>query len=108
MTPSQDGTVRVGPPTGEKPHLLLGHEKSVWDVAVDPTGRWIASASEDGTVRLWPMPEGQPLHTLPHEDFLERLRLLTNYRVVEDEGTQSGYRLDYEVFTGWDREPPIW
>jgi hypothetical protein len=45
---------------------------------------------------------------LPREEFLARLRALTNYRVVEDPGSSSGYRLDVEPFTGWKREPPPW
>ena len=108
VTPSCDGTIRVGPMTGEEPHLLLGHERMVWDVKVHPKGQWIASASTDGTVRLWPMPQGQPFHTLPYDELLERLRSLTNYRIVEDEEVPSGYRLDFEPFAGWNREPPTW
>ena len=105
---SHDGTVRIGPFTGEEPHLLLGHEDTIWQVAFDPTGQWIASASGDGAVRLWPTPEGKPLHTLPHEELIERLGSLTNYRVVEDEQAASGFRLDFEPFQGWNREPPTW
>ena len=30
VTGSRDGTVRVGPITGEEPHLLFGHEGSIW------------------------------------------------------------------------------
>jgi WD40 repeat protein len=108
VTPSRDGSIRVGPMSGEEPHLLLGHERMVWDVAVHPNGQWIASASTDGTVRLWPMPQGQPFHTLPYDELLERLRSLTNYRIVEDEEAPSGYRLDFEPFEGWNREPPTW
>jgi WD40 repeat protein len=108
ISPSLDGTIRVGPMSGEEPHLLLGHQEMVWSVDVDPTGRWIASASQDGTVRIWPMPEGQPLHSLPKDDLLERLKSLTNYRVVEDGTESSGYRIDYEKFAGWNREMPTW
>ena len=38
------------------------------------------------------MPEGPPLHTLPYEELLERLRSLKRLRVVADEGTVSGHR----------------
>jgi WD40 repeat protein len=107
VTGSRDGIVRAGPVTGEEPHLLLGHEGGVRDVGVDPEGRWIVSASEDGTVRLWPLPlEERPFHTLPHDELLDRLRSLTNYRVVPDPAAAGGYRLDFEPVAGWNRKPP--
>ena len=53
------------------------------------------------------MPDGAPLHTLPHRDLLTRLRSPTNYRVVEDAAATSGYRLALEPFQGWS-EPPTW
>ena len=46
-----------------------------------------------------------PLHTLPHEDLLTRLRALTNVRIVEDEASSTGYRLDYAPFPGWEKVP---
>ncbi|MGH9867962.1 MAG: protein kinase domain-containing protein [Candidatus Polarisedimenticolia bacterium] len=108
VTGSRDGVVRVGPVTGEEPHLLMGHEGSVWGVNVDPTGRWIASVGEDRSVRLWPMPEGTPFHTLPYAELLERLRSLTTYRVVEDGTAPTGYRLTNTPFQGWAGQPPGW
>jgi len=108
VTGSQDGVVRVGPADGSEPHLLLGHEAIVWQVRVDPRGRWLASAADDGTMRVWPMPEGAPFHTLPQAALIDRLRSLTTYRVVEDGSTSSGYRLDFEPFTGWKRPSPQW
>ena len=97
-----------GPATGEQPHLLIGHTGPIWGVRVDATGRLIASASEDGTVRIWPMPDGQPLHTWPRAALLEKLRSLTNVRVVPDASTATGYRETFLPFPGWDREPATW
>ena len=42
----------LGTPGGG-PIVLPGHTAGVRSVAYDPTGRWIASAAEDGTVAVW-------------------------------------------------------
>jgi WD40 repeat protein len=109
VTGDQDGVVRVGALSGDQPHLLLGHERDIWDLEVSPDGRWIASASQDGTIRLWPMPDMDkpPFHTLPHEELLAKLRSLTNLGVVEDQGSATGYRIDVGPFPGWE-EVPTW
>jgi hypothetical protein len=51
------------------------------------------------------MPEGKPFHTLPHNEFLARLKALTNIRVVLDEDDPSGYRIDIDTFPGWETFP---
>jgi len=92
VTGDVDGIVRVGPVTGEEPHLLLGHEKLVENVTVSPDGRWIASASGDA-IHLWPMPDvtKPPLHTLPHAELMAKLEALTNLRVVRDPTSSTGW-----------------
>jgi WD40 repeat protein len=102
-----EGRVYVGDLEGNPPHLLLGHDRVVHNVEVSPNGNWIASASEDGTVRLWPMPTGEPLHELPYGELMKRLRGITNLRIVKDPGSPTGYRLGIEGFEGW-AEPPTW
>jgi WD40 repeat protein len=107
VVPSRGGAIRVSYGDG-KVHLLLGHKHTVNRLAVDPKGRWIASSSGSETeIRLWPIPEGVPFHTLPHEQFLERLRALTNVRVVPDPSAPNGYRIEYAEFPGWE-EVPVW
>ena len=109
VTGDKDGEIRVGPVTGEEPHLLLGHESTVFSLAVDPLGRWIASGGQDTTVRLWPMPDlsKPPLHTLPREELIAKLKTLTNLRVVRDEGSSTGWKLEVGPFPGW-AEVPEW
>ncbi|MBD1867442.1 pentapeptide repeat-containing protein [Cyanobacteria bacterium FACHB-471] len=43
---------------------LQGHTDWVWNIAFSPDGQWLASASLDSTLRLWSVPDGQPIHVL--------------------------------------------
>ena len=103
----ENSVVRVGPVSGEEPHLLHGHTDRVTALAVSPDGCWIASGSRDGTVRLWRFPDTSrpPLHTLPHDELLAKLRTLTNLRVVRDSGSSTGWRLEVGPFPGWKTVP---
>ena len=108
VTGSHDGIVRVGPVTGEEPHLLVGHTGLVESLAVSADGRWIASAADD-QLFLWPMPEmtKPPLHSLPHDELVAKLETLTNLRVVPDASATSGWKLDIGPFPGW-KDVPAW
>jgi WD40 repeat protein len=107
VTADADGVVRVGAVSGEEPHLLFGHENRVMSVAIGPLGRWIASGGQDNTVRLWPMPDlsKPPLHTLPHNELIAKLKTLTNLRVVRDETSSTGWKLEVGPFPGWETVP---
>jgi WD40 repeat protein len=107
VTGDRNGVVRVGLLTGEEPHLLFGHTAAVTSVAVSPDGRSIASGSDDGTIRLWPMPDlsKPPLHTLPHGELLAKLKSLTNMRAVRDPGSDTGWKTEIGPFPGWGKVP---
>jgi WD40 repeat protein len=106
---SADGIVRVGRVSGGEPHLLVGHKGPVDRVAISPDLRWVATTGEDNTLRLWPMPDltRPPLHTLPHEELLVKLRSLTNLRAVRDQSSATGWKIEVGPFPGW-KEVPTW
>jgi len=107
VTGDIEGIVRVGRIDTGEPHLLLGHEQQVYGVAISPDLEWIVSAGQDETLRLWPMPDltKPPLHTLPHDELIAKLKTLTNLRVVRDEDSPSGWKLTVGPFPGWETVP---
>ena len=52
------GVVRVIDVDGREVRQLAGHGGAINDVDYSPDGRWIASASEDGTARIWRASDG--------------------------------------------------
>lgn len=90
--------------TGET-HLLSGHEEEVIYVEVIDGGERIMSASVNGPVLVWEIPQGRPLHTLPLKELLGILHDQTNMRIVTDTETDEGYRIIYDRFPGWETAP---
>jgi sterol desaturase/sphingolipid hydroxylase (fatty acid hydroxylase superfamily) len=48
----------------EKCLAFTGHDRAVLAVAISPNGNWIASASEDGTIKVWDVATTKEKHTI--------------------------------------------
>jgi cytochrome c len=60
-TAGSDAHIAIWTPGRPKPDKVLdGHTAPIVDLAVSPNGKWLASASWDRTVRLWPLAGGKP------------------------------------------------
>jgi WD40 repeat protein len=97
--------ILIGPATGEEPHLLPGRVGG--PIEVSPDRRWVVSRADDRTIRFWPMPDFSkpPLHTLPRDELVAKLKTLTNLRVVRDSESATGWTLTHDPFPGWETAP---
>jgi len=106
----REGVLRVGSlDEPEALRVLAGHEGPLSRVAISPDGHWIASTGQDNTLRLWPMPDFDrpPLHTLPHDELLAKLKTLTNLRAVRSPDSATGWTIELAPFPGW-KDVPTW
>ena len=46
-----------------------------------------------------------PLHALPHGKLLAKLDEITNFRVVRDEESPTGWKTEIAPFPGWETVP---
>ena len=84
--------------TGEELKLLSGHASEVLSVAYSPDGLTLASGSEDNTVRLWNVQNGQHKLTLEgHED------AVTSVVFSPDGGTLASGSKDHTIRL-WEME----
>jgi len=57
------GAIAFDITTGEARHKLSLGRVDLSGVAIDPTGRWVATIVDDRTVRVWDFLEKQPIST---------------------------------------------
>jgi WD40 repeat protein len=106
---SEDGIVRVGRVPDGGVHLLQGHVGVVGTAVASPDLKWVASVGDDKTLRLWPMPDldQPPLHALPHDELVAKLKSLTNLCAVRDPKSSTGWTIELGPFPGW-KDVPTW
>jgi WD40 repeat protein len=64
LTGGTDGIARLWDSRGNLLRTFAGHRRAVTAVAISPDGSLIATASKDGTARLWNAKTGSPLRIL--------------------------------------------
>jgi WD40 repeat protein len=53
---------------GTETKVFSEHQATVWALAFDPTGKWLASAGRNGTLVVREMPTGNVILSLPRDD----------------------------------------
>ena len=67
--------------TGESINTIR-HKGRINDACIDPTSRYLATASADSTVAIWDLNTGQNLKTFSHDGSVSKLRFSPNGRVL--------------------------
>ncbi|MCS6976245.1 MAG: protein kinase [Gemmatales bacterium] len=80
--------------------VLEGHQKGVTDLAIDRTGKYLASSSLDGTVRVWNTYSGKETHCFKgHEGSVYSVAIAPDATIVLSGGEDDTVRV-WDLSTG--------
>ncbi|MEM7586281.1 MAG: WD40 repeat domain-containing protein [Acidobacteriota bacterium] len=88
---------------------VTGHEREVNDIAYASNGRWVATASEDGSARIWDVRniEGEsPLVQLDADpaDVWHRVQMMLRYTISDEDEVIELWPTGPRQIAGWDPE----
>ena len=84
-------------PYGRIKAVYSAHQTWIWKVAFSPDGRWLASGSYDGMVKIWEVATGQCVNTINHKNPV-------GYLAWSPDGTQIASVGLGPCFNIWDVE----
>jgi cytochrome c len=102
-TAGEDRRIAIWSIGADQPNRVLeGHEGPIAALAVSPDGIWLASASWDHTVRLWPLGSGDARALTGHQDNVNGVAFLPDGRVVS-----AGYDATLRIWPAGDGSPLV-
>jgi cytochrome c len=103
ITAGEDGRIALWAPGGERPvRVLEGHTAPIVALAVSPDGKFVASASWDHTIRLWPLVGGKPYVLEGHQQNVNGVAFIDNKTFVS-----VSYDLTLRIWTLFGGAPTI-
>ena len=92
--PTGNGDVRIiNPTTGLSTTTLTGHTNAIYGIAYSPDGKLLATASIDGTAKIWNPQTGQLLRTLDHPNPVYRVAFSPDGRTLATMDSKGIIRL---------------
>lgn len=89
-TTNNKGDVRIWHTNEDQPVHSFQHSQAVWFVDFDPTGRFLASCSEDGSARVWDTDSGEPAGPLLNDkNRLARCKFSPDGKLVGTSGNSG-------------------